>query len=287
LLKVYQTINMLIMDEQRGQRLNHLLRQLGDTDLASARWLRANGYSGSLLARYVRSGWLVSPARGVYMSARARLHWMGVMHSLQQRESLQLHVGGRFALAWRGHEHGLRLGNEADAVTLYGTERLPAWVQKLPLRERFIHCGPGPFAPAPWPAPGAIDAPLLADLGLELESGPRVDGVGIVMASNERAMLELCDEPPGEAQILEADLVMQGLAGLRPALVTRLLRACRSVKAKRLFLALADRHGHPWRARVSLEGVDLGSGKRVLAKGGRLHRTYLITLPEALDEHMG
>lgn len=85
----------------------------------------------------------------------------------------------------------------------------------------------------------------------------------------------------------KADTVMQGLSGLRPELVSRLLRRCRSVKAKRLFLALAERHQHAWPARVSLEGVDLGSGKRALAPGGRLNRKYQITLPEALDAHLG
>lgn len=80
---------------------------------------------------------------------------------------------------------------------------------------------------------------------------------------------------------------MQGLAGLRPDPVGRLLQRCRSVKAKRLFLALAERHQHAWLARVPLDGVDLGTGKRVLAPGGRLHPKYLITLPEALNEHLG
>ena len=46
------------MSEQNGSKVNRLLRELGDADLASARWLRAQGYSSSLLARYVRSaGW--------------------------------------------------------------------------------------------------------------------------------------------------------------------------------------------------------------------------------------
>ena len=55
---------------------------------------------------------------------------------------------------------------------------------------------------------------------------------------------------------------------------------------ERLFLALADRHRHAWLAHVSLEGVDLGRGKRALVPGGRLHPTYQITLPGDLDEHL-
>ena len=274
------------MSEQKGSKLNHLLRELGDTDLASARWLRAQGYSSSLLARYVRSGWLTAPARGVYTNPRASLHWAGVMQSLQQREGLRLHVGGRFALAWRGHEHYLPLGT-AGEVTLYGPDRLPGWVTKLAIPERFAHRGRGPFPATSMRFASEADDERLFEHGLELEVDANTLGAGVVMASNERAALELCDESPSAAQILEADAVMQGLSGLRPDQVSRLLCRCTSVKAKRLFLALAERHQHAWLARVSLDGVDLGSGKRVLAPGGRLHPKYQITLPEALDEHLG
>nr|WP_238408503.1 AbiEi antitoxin N-terminal domain-containing protein [Xanthomonas citri] len=66
---------------------------MGDTRLVSSRWLRAHDYSNSLVARYVGSGWLVSPARGVYMRAGGRLQWDGVVRSLQVGEGMPLHVG--------------------------------------------------------------------------------------------------------------------------------------------------------------------------------------------------
>ena len=46
------------MGEQNAGKLNRLLAELGDTSLVSSRWLRAHGYSNSLVARYVGSGWL-------------------------------------------------------------------------------------------------------------------------------------------------------------------------------------------------------------------------------------
>ena len=54
-----------------------------------------------------------------------------------------------------------------------------------------------------------------------------------------------------------------------------------------MFLALAERHGHAWFKYLTLDQVDLGSGKRMLVPGGRLHPKYLITLPKDLDEHLG
>lgn len=52
-------------------------------------------------------------------------------------------------------------------------------------------------------------------------------------------------------------------------------------------LALAERHGHAWFSHLSLDGVDLGRGKRSLVSGGRLHPRYQITLPGDLDEQLG
>ena len=100
-------------------------------------------------------------------------------------------------------------------------------------------------------------------------------------------MLELCDAPADAAIVYEADALMQGMANLRPKRVETLLCHCVSIKAKRLFLALAERHAHAWLPHVSLDGVDLGRGKRALVPGGRLHPTYHITLPADLDEQLG
>lgn len=273
------------MSEQNARKINKLLETLGDTDLVSAHWLREHGYSSSLVARYVASGWLASPARGVYARKGGVLVWEGVLHSLQALEQLPLHAGGRFSLAWHGHEHYLRLG-EAATVTLYGPARLPGWVPKLKLPERFEHCGKGPFNLPPLPFTATLTNDELYEHGLEQEAHTSLSA-NVILASDERAMLELCDAPPDAGLVYEVDSLMQGLAGLRPELVSRLLRHCRSVKAKRLFLALAERHAHAWFARLALGDVNLGSGKRVLVTGGRLHPKYHITLPEDLDAHLG
>ena len=80
-------------------------------------------------------------------------------------------------------------------------------------------------------------------------------------------------------------MLLQGLRSLRPERVTKLLRACQSVKAKRLFLALAERQKHAWFKHLEMKGVDLGSGKRSLFPGGKLDAKYQVTLPADIDEH--
>ncbi|HEY8586997.1 MAG TPA: type IV toxin-antitoxin system AbiEi family antitoxin domain-containing protein [Rhodanobacter sp.] len=272
------------MSEQNTTKLNQLLGVLGDTSVVTSAWLGEHGYARNLVARYAASGWLVSPARGVYQRAGGVLRWDGVVNTLQLTEALAVHVGGRFALSWQGHEHSLRLG-EAATVTLYGATKPPGWVGKLVLPEHFDYRGTGPFAACESDFVTAPDEALqkLGLMRMTIAAGTKP----VVMAMPERAMLELCDEPPSAALVYEADALMQGLATLRPGLLGALLRECRSIKAKRLFLALAERHHHAWLSRVDLEGVNLGSGKRALVPGGRLHPTYQITLPADLDEQLG
>jgi hypothetical protein len=85
----------------------------------------------------------------------------------------------------------------------------------------------------------------------------------------------------------DARLLMEGLTTLRPSVLQSLLEDCNSVKAKRLFLSLAESAGHAWLGKLDLARVDLGKGKRVLvkgAKGGRLDAKYQIVLPASRDD---
>lgn len=282
---VYGTPILVAMGDSKNEKLNRLLETLGDATLVSSRWLRAHGYPSNLVARYMASGWLQSPARGVYLRKGGKPTWEGLLRTLQRLEQLPLHVGGRFALARQGHEHYLRLG-ESATLTLYGPAKLPAWASNLSFRERVQACGKGPFD---WPplslGADTLDATLNAQ-GLE-RAADDTSAAGVVFSTPERAILELCDETPDSALVNEVNALMQGLATLRPQLVSALLQHCDSIKAKRLFLALADRHRHAWLAHVSLQNVDLGSGKRVLVPGGKLNAQYQITLPADLDEQLG
>ena len=62
-----------------------------------------------------------------------------------------------------------------------------------------------------------------------------------------------------------------------------LLEGCGSVKVKRLFFFFASRHKPQWLGAIDRSKIDLGSGKRVIAKGGRLDKTWQITVPEDMD----
>src|SRR3546814_19952287 len=70
------------------------------------------------------------------------------------------------------------------------------------------------------------------------------------------------------------------LANLRARVWRSLLRSWRSVKVRRLFFVFADRHEHAWLKHLDKDASDFGSGPRALVKGGKLHPTYRIYVPE-------
>jgi hypothetical protein len=98
----------------------------------------------------------------------------------------------------------------------------------------------------------------------------------------EKAILELLAAVPNTISFEYADQLMQGLHNLSPRKLDALLKTCCSIKAKRLFLWLAERHQHAWLKHLTPDQYALGTGKRLLAKGGRLEPTWQITVPKEM-----
>jgi hypothetical protein len=64
------------------------------------------------------------------------------------------------------------------------------------------------------------------------------------------------------------------LRTLSPKRLQKLLTDCRSVKVKRLFLWFAERHNHAWLKQLDRRRRDLGTGKRMLQRGGKLDAKF-------------
>lgn len=109
----------------------------------------------------------------------------------------------------------------------------------------------------------------------EFQSG----GFAITVSSPERAAMEMLHLVPGDVGFDEAQLIMENLLTLRPDVVQGLLMACRSVKVKRLFLYMAERHEQAWLSKLDLSKFDLGKGKRMIIPNGRFDAKYQITVP--------
>jgi len=281
------------MGSQDRGKVNQLAGLLDEGLLASTSWLEEHGYSRPLLGKYVEGGWLEAPARGVYRRPGPPLKWQHVVASLQLLHESYMHVGGKTALVQRGLGHYVQMGGK-ETILLYGPDVLPSWVNKLGLEERFTarpdamlgalrarrdrHGALSDFHDQP------LGAKKLDELGLREVSWGAWDWK-LLFSSEERAILELLQDVPARESVYEADVLMQGLVNLRPQRVMGLLKACKSVKVKRLFLALAERHGHAWFKHLDQDKLDLGRGKRMLVAGGKLHPKYLVTLPADLDAH--
>lgn len=276
-------------------KLGRLQTDLPAGLLASAAWLDARGYYRQLLSQYVASGWLESPARGVYRRPGVLLKWQHVVTSLLLTEELPLHIGGATALEHAGHGHYARLSGP-ETIRLFGPAGLPAWARALSLPEKIVVRSGAVFTPPAlscvWLRNDSIlddQEQVVSDSRLA-ESGLRVEKWGesdwpLVYATEERAILEMLQDVPARESIYEAHSILQGLANVRPGRMSFLLKHCASIKTKRLFLALAQRQGHAWFAHLDLKEVELGKGKRAIFPDGKLDPKYQITLPADIDDH--
>jgi hypothetical protein len=283
---------MQSMAKQTRGKLNQLEQSLPEGLLVDSAWLTRHGYSRSLQTQYVAARWLEQPTRGVYRRPRGTLSWQQAVISLQTVVgSSRPVVGGRTALELQGFEH--YLAQKPNEVHLYAARRPPSWLFKLPINVRFVfhndrtlfatHATSDADATRNWDfATGqALREPKLGE-GLVVLPWGQWDWPLIVSAP-ERAVLELLNELPVRETFHQVDKLFEGLTNLSPRRLMALLVDCRSVKVKRLFFFFAARHSHAWFKRIDRAKVDLGTGKRMLAKGGRLDPATQITVPEDLD----
>lgn len=279
------------MGTQTKEKLNWLQRYLPEGLLADAAWLEDHGYSGALRNKYVAHGWLDRVARGVYRrpppqlsdgSAARGVSWESVVISLQTLLDAKFVVGGRTALELQGFAHYLSSAPQRE-VHLYGTDKRPAWILKLHLESRFVLHN----AKRLFPNDVVMDADRKGNDVLVCSSYVQQRWGKwewpFVVSSSERAILELLDEMPERETFHQTDMLFEGLRNLSPRKLQPLLHACRSVKVKRLFLWFAERHRPPWLTALDRSGIDLGKGKRMLVKAGKLDAKFNITVPESLD----
>jgi hypothetical protein len=179
--------------------------------------LAGHGVSAPLAAKYVKSGWLVRLAQGVYAFAGDALTPHGSIKFLQTRVP-GLHVAGKTALSWQGVTHNLPV---RDALVLWGDERftLPEWfVARFPARyvsARLFEWTDGLLAAKTITTPPGI-----------------IDDVQVSVP--ERAILELLYEVGINQDIEDARNIFAGLRNIRKDILGKLLSCCTSVKTVRL-----------------------------------------------------
>lgn len=289
LTMVYVSRTLVTMGEQTKGKLNWLQVHVPEGLLVDAAWLQRHGYPSNLRSKYVAHGWLDQVFRGVYRRPAAKLpapnqdeglRWQQVVVSLQTLLERPYTVGGRTALELQGFAHYLSDGPRE--IHLYGPKVVPGWVGKLQLDSPLVlHNVEKLFKERSEIHARDRSAPSNSTDLVQQPVGQW--GWSLTMSSPERAILELLDEVPRHETFHQADMLMEGLRTLRPRLLRTLLVRCRNVKVKRLFLWFAERHNHPWLKALDRTGIDLGRGKRMLVRGGKLDPKFNITVPENLD----
>src|SRR4051812_32995376 len=185
-------------------KLNNLYRKLRSGEPVTSGQLAKLGVSNDLAVHYVRAGWLIRLARGVFARPDMPLE----LHpSLRLLERLieGLHVGGKSALDWHGVRHNVSLRPE---LHLYG------WASK-PLPEWFTNPFPSSyhrlrlFEEKP-------DALLKVSRFQRQADGPLV-------SEPERAVLELLSDVGVRQPLQEARDLLEGTPSLRASVLQELL----------------------------------------------------------------
>jgi hypothetical protein len=254
----------MIMSKEIKSKINRLVNQWPRGTVSAASYLNRLGFGHDLLVRYKKSGWIQSFGRGAYILYGDIVEWPGAIYALQSQLGLNIHPGGKTALELKGYAHYLPSGRKK--IFLYGTQGqvLPRWFKGEHLRVDIVMTRTNLF-------------PSDSKDGL---SELKERDFSIRISSPERAAMEMLHLIPGKISFEEAHLIMENLVSLRPDLVERLLVMCRSIKVKRLFMYMAEKHGYSWVSDLDLSKIDMGKGKRMIVPNGKYDRSYRITVPQ-------
>lgn len=249
-------------------KLNILLTDSNIT-LVTSEWLNEHGYYKQLVKKYCDSGWLRSIGHGAFIKLNEQVKWPDAVCALQNQLHLDIHVGGLTSLAAYGVTQYVILSEPNPTFFLYNTyfERvtLPKW-----FLNNFTNCH--------------IEQKKLFNTD-EALSKKLVSGVTITVSSPERAIFEVLSLVPVKISLFHAFELMEMLHRLRLNVIQELLNKCSSVKVKRLFLYLSEKCNHPYFHEIDLTQINLGSGKRVIAPGGKYHKKWKISLPAINEEN--
>lgn len=238
------------------------------------KWLMKNNLTRHAIDNLVKSNQLESISKGVYVRNASKISWQSVVFSLQSILKTDLVIGGLTALEIQGLSHYLSL-SENKIVHLFGNNVLPEWVVNLDLNVKFVrHTTNSLFAKK------SEENKQLHPFTSERDWDN--DNRKLILSSPERAYLEVLLDVPQKITFEHADQLMQGLTTLSPRNLQKILEYCQNVKVKRLFFWFADRQNYVWLGKINRENITLGSGNRMLIKGGKLDNKYKITVPEWL-----
>ena len=236
--------------------LKKVIRLVHQKGVVTASYLRQQGVRYQSMLKYRQANWLASLGIGAFCESGTTPSLDAAIVALSEQLGLPVHVGGKSALLRRGIMQHVPIGWHTVELYLKRGIRMPKW---------FCNTFVGQFTRnASFLFPDA--------------TGVERDALGVLLSSPERAFVEMAAEVPKKAALGELYQLMEFADTLRPNLVTELLSKCESIKAKRIFLFLADDLGHWWSKKLDRSRIDLGSGCRVIESGGAFQPRYNIVV---------
>ncbi|MCK4829595.1 type IV toxin-antitoxin system AbiEi family antitoxin [bacterium] len=254
------------MSRQNRSIINNLLRNWPKNTVSVYAGLEKQGVYRQLAGAYVKSGWIERIGQGAFKRAGEIVEWSGGLYALQAQLNMSVHPAGKTALQLQGSAHYLPANLKQSKIVLFGSknEKLPAWFKSYKWGVGIRYVMTGLFGKD-------------ISLGLTTYNTGNFD---IKISSPERAILEFCYDVPMRESFDELDHIISGLTTLRPYVVQDLLEKCGSVKTKRLFMYLGEKHNHAWANKLNLKKVSFGTGKRSLCKNGHYDSKYKIVVPK-------
>ncbi len=241
--------------------------------IVTRKWLIEKGFSVHKVDNQVKSGRLKLLAKGLYIHPDTKPSWQSLAVSLPILIPQPLSIGGLTALSLQGLAQYVSPGLK-QTTDFFSSGICPGWLKTMSAQLDTVSINwhtTKRLWQGGWPE------------GVQLTKLVWMETVPpMLLSPPEQAFLELLMSVPERISFEHADQIMQGLTQLSPKKLTLLLNSCANVKVKRLFFWFADRHRYAWRKRLNVNDYDLGSGKRVLAKRGKLDKFYLITVPESM-----
>ncbi len=253
------------------ERRKLLEQMMPESMIVTRKWLTEQaGLEKHAIDNLVKSEQLKLLWKGLYTRSKIQLSWQSMVYTLQIVMKTDFVVGGLTALELKGFSHYIPVSKK-ETIHLYGNDKLPVWLNELSENISFVrHTRNEIFSGMGKNASDVYTSHILWKDDLE----------ELKISCPERACLEMLSEVPGKISLEHADQLIQGMTSLSPRTLQKLLEACTSVKVKRLFLWFGSRHNYTWFSKLNTDKIDLGSGNRVIVKGGELDKTYKITVPK-------
>jgi hypothetical protein len=251
------------MNIEYGNKLNRLLQKYYPGKLYFSDSLRQNGYSDQLLRQYRSSGWLTALSKGVMYRTGDAMRAFPAVACYNVQMSKSFHIAAHSALELHGFSHYVPMGKPVLMLGHPKRQRVPLWLKTTEFDKTVKFFSTETF-----------EKQYLTTV--------KVEGVDLLVSLPEQAFFECLLLAPQQYALMDLFYIMEQLTAFDSEMVQDLLEKTDNLKAKRLFLYMAEKAGHYWYSLLDVSKINLGASKLQLAKDGAYVSKYKITVPKEL-----